>query len=33
MPGRVRRLVRPRPSKDISPGAMLDAHEVAETER
>ena len=32
MPGRVRRLVRPRPSKDISPNAVLDPHEVDETE-
>jgi hypothetical protein len=32
MPGRVRRLVRPRPSKDISPNAVLDPHEVEETE-
>jgi hypothetical protein len=32
MPGRVRRLVRPRPSKEIAPGSKLDADEVAETE-
>ena len=32
MPGRVRRLIRPRPSKDIAPGSKLDADEVAETE-
>ena len=32
MPGRVRRLVRPRPSKDISPNSVLDPHEVDETE-
>jgi hypothetical protein len=32
MPGRVRRLVRPRPSKEITPGAKLDAEEVAEAE-
>jgi hypothetical protein len=28
----VRRLIRPRPSKDILPGSKLDADEVAETE-
>src|SRR6185295_12057643 len=32
MPGRVRRLVRLRPSKEIAPGSKLDADEVAETE-
>ena len=32
MPGRVRRLIRPRPSKDILPGHKLDADEVTETE-
>jgi hypothetical protein len=32
MPGRVRRLVRPRPSKDISPNSVLDPQEVDETE-
>jgi hypothetical protein len=32
MPGRVRRLVRPRPSKEIASGSRLDADEVAETE-
>ena len=32
MPGRVRRLIRPRPSKEIVPGSKLDADEVAETE-
>jgi len=32
MPGRVRRLVRPRPSKEIASGSKLDADEVAETE-
>jgi hypothetical protein len=32
MPGRVRRLVRPRPSKDILPNSVLDPHEVDETE-
>jgi hypothetical protein len=32
MPGRVRRLLRPRPAKDISPGSALDAADVAETE-
>jgi hypothetical protein len=32
MPGRVRRLIRPRPLKEISAGALLDSDEVAETE-
>ena len=32
MPGRVRRLIRPRPSKEIVPGSRLDADEVTETE-
>jgi hypothetical protein len=32
MPGRVRRLVRARPSKEIVSGSVLDAEEVAETE-
>ena len=32
MPGRVRRLIRPRPSKEIVPGSKLDADEVTETE-
>jgi hypothetical protein len=32
MPGRVRRLIRPRPSKEIMSGSKLDADEVAETE-
>jgi hypothetical protein len=32
MPGRVRRLIRPRPSKEIVPGSKLDADEVSETE-
>ena len=32
MPGRVRRLIRPRPSKEIASGSRLDADEVAETE-
>jgi len=32
MSGRVRRLIRPKPSKDISPGSKLDADEVAEVE-
>ena len=32
MPGRVRRLVRLRPSKEIAPGSKLDADEVTETE-
>jgi hypothetical protein len=32
VPGRVRRLLRPRPSQDIARSAALDADEVAETE-
>jgi hypothetical protein len=32
MPGRVRRLVRPRPSKDILPNSVLDPHEIGATE-
>jgi hypothetical protein len=32
MPGRVRRLLRPRPSAEIRPNSTLDADEVAETE-
>jgi hypothetical protein len=32
MPGRVRRLIRPRPSKEIAPGSVIDADEVVETE-
>ena len=32
MPGRVRRLLRPRPSKEISPDSALDADEVADAE-
>jgi hypothetical protein len=32
MPGRVRRLIRPRPSKEITAGSRIDADEVAETE-
>ena len=32
MPGRVRRLIRPRPAKEIVQGSKLDADEVAETE-
>ena len=32
MPGRVRRLIRPRPAREIAPGSKLDADEVAETE-
>ena len=32
MPGRVRRLVRPRPSKEISPNSVLDPREVGEAE-
>lgn len=31
-PGRVRRLIRPRPARDIAPGSMLDPEDVAETE-
>ncbi len=32
MPGRVRRLLRPRPAKEISSSSVLDAGDVAETE-
>jgi hypothetical protein len=32
MSGRVRRLMRPRPSREITPGSSLDPEEVAETE-
>lgn len=32
LPSRVRRLLRPRPAKEIPPGAGLDALEVAETQ-
>ena len=32
MPGRVRRLMRPRPVKEIAPGSTVDADEVAEAE-
>jgi hypothetical protein len=32
MPGRVRRLVRPRPSKEIAPNSRLDPHEIEDTE-
>lgn len=32
MPGRVRRLLRPRATKDIAPGSELDAGDVDETE-
>ncbi len=32
MPGRVRRLIRPRPAKEIVAGSSLDADEVTETE-
>lgn len=32
MPGRVRRLLRPRPSSEIRPNSVLDPEEVAETE-
>jgi hypothetical protein len=32
MPGRVRRLMRPRPAKEIAPGSTVDAKEVAEAE-
>ena len=31
-PGRVRRLLRPRPAKDIAPGSLLDSIEVADAE-
>jgi hypothetical protein len=31
-PGRVRRLLRPRPAKEISPGSTLDVGDVAEVE-
>lgn len=33
MPGRVRRLLRMRPVKEIAPNSVLDANEVTETER
>jgi len=32
MPGRVRRLIRPRPAKEITAGSKLDPDEVADTE-
>src|SRR5262249_37214257 len=32
MPGRVRRLLRPRPTKEIAPGSKLDESDVEETE-
>jgi hypothetical protein len=32
VPGRVRRLLRPRPAKEIAPGSMLSLDDVAETE-
>jgi hypothetical protein len=32
MPSRVRRLLRPRPSREIQPGSVLDPNEVAEVE-
>ena len=32
MPGRVRRLLRPRPSTEIAPNSVLDPDDVAETE-
>jgi hypothetical protein len=32
MSGRVRRLMRPRPAKDVVPGSVLDPEEVADTE-
>ncbi len=32
MPGRVRRLMRPRPSREIVPGSKVDSEEVAEAE-
>jgi hypothetical protein len=31
-PGRVRRLLRPRPAKDIAPGSLLDSIDVSEVE-
>lgn len=31
-PGRVRRLLRPRPAKEIAPGSLLDATDVTEAE-
>ncbi len=31
-PGRVRRLLRPRPAKEIAPGSLLDAMDVSEVE-
>ncbi len=31
-PGRVRRLLRPRPAKEIAAGSLLDAHDVSEAE-
>ena len=31
-PGRVRRLLRPRPAKEIAPGSLLDAIDVSEAE-
>jgi hypothetical protein len=32
IPGRVRRLIRPRQARDIAPGSILDPEDVAETE-
>ena len=32
MPGRVRRLLRPRPAKEIAPGSSMDANDVRDTE-
>jgi hypothetical protein len=32
MPSRVRRLLRPQPSREIQPGSVLDPNEVAEVE-
>ena len=32
LPGRVRRLLRPRPIKEIAPGSMLDHNDVRDTE-
>jgi hypothetical protein len=32
MPGRVRRLMRPRPAKDIRPGAVIERTDVEEVE-
>lgn len=32
IPGRVRRLLRPRPAKEIAPGSEIDASEIADTQ-